>query len=95
MRTRDGGFLYAALHDPDGRAGQERLGWQFCWTGAHGSARQVLSVPGSLEKRLAPDASGFGNLYLAGDWTRNGINAASAESAAVSGYQAAQALHKA
>lgn len=95
MRARDGGFLYAALHDPDGRTGQDRLGWQFCWTGANGSARQVLSIPGSLDKRLAPDASGFGNLYLAGDWTRNGINAGSAESAAVSGFLAALAVGRA
>ena len=31
--------------------------------------RYVLSVPGSSRHRLRPDASGFDNLFLAGDWT--------------------------
>ena len=92
MRTSEGTFLHSTLHDPEAREGSGRLGWQYFWTGAHGSARQVLSVPGSLELRLASDASGFSNLTLAGDWTRNGINTASAESAVLSGIQAAAAL---
>ena len=92
MQALEGGFLYATLHDPNGGAGRQRLDWQFTWSGTHGSARQVLSTPGTLDNRLAPDPSGFANLFLAGDWTRNGINAASAESAAVSGFQAAAAI---
>ena len=92
MQALEGGFLYATLHDPNGGAGRQRLDWQFTWSGIHGSARQVLSTPGTLDNRLAPDPSGFANLFLAGDWTRNGINAASAESAAASGFQAAAAI---
>ncbi len=94
MRTQDGGFLYSTLHDPQGRSGADRLGWQFVQAGEHGSQRQTLTAPGALEYRLPPDDSGFTNLYLAGDWTRNDLNAPSAEAAAISGIMAASALSK-
>lgn len=54
--------------------------------------RYVLSVPGSTRYRLRADASGFANLYLAGDWTENVINASCVEAAVISGLRAAQAL---
>ncbi len=94
MQAGDGGFLYAALHDTNRGTGRERLGWQFVWSGAHGSQRQVLAVPGSLEKRLAPGASGFANLFLAGDGTRNGLNGPSAEAAVISALQAVEAMDR-
>jgi len=56
------------------------------------SERYVLSVAGSTQHRLAPGASGFGNLYLAGDWTANGMNAGCVEAAAISGSLAARAI---
>lgn len=94
MRTEGGGFLFAALHDPEGRSGPNRLSWQYEWAGEYGSLRQTQVVPGTLGYRLSPDSSGFTNLYLAGDWTRNGLNAPSAEAAVISGIQAANALIK-
>ena len=36
------------------------------------SERYVLSVPGSGEHRIAPDDTGFSNLYAVGDWTACG-----------------------
>ena len=39
-----------------------------------------------------PDESGFADLYLAGDWTRNGLNVGCVEAATVSGMQAARAV---
>lgn len=54
--------------------------------------RYVLSVPGSTRYRLRSDQSGFDNLYLAGDWTYNGINAGCVEAAAISGRRAAAGL---
>lgn len=57
--------------------------------------RYVLSVPGTIRHRLAPDESGFANLYLAGDWTRNVINGGSVEAAVASGVAAAEAIVRA
>ena len=56
------------------------------------SERYVLSVRGSLFSRLPPGASGFSNLFLAGDWTRNGLNYGCIEAAVMSGRQAARAI---
>jgi uncharacterized protein with NAD-binding domain and iron-sulfur cluster len=56
------------------------------------SERYVLSVAQSLEHRLWPGDSGFANLYLAGDWTYNGINSGCVEAAVMSGMLCANAL---
>lgn len=58
----------------------------------YGSERYVLSTTGSIFHRLAPDESGFANLFLAGDWTRCGINAGCVEAATISGIAAAAAI---
>lgn len=52
----------------------------------------VLSVRGSLFSRLRPGSSGFANLFLAGDWTRNDLNYGCIEAAVMSGRQAARAI---
>jgi len=52
----------------------------------------VLSTPGSSAYRLDPGNSGFSNLYLAGDWTRSGLNTGCVEAAVMSGLAAAQSL---
>lgn len=54
--------------------------------------RYVLSLPGSMQHRLAPHQSGFDNVWLAGDWTRNAINGGSVEGAVSSGLMAAQGI---
>lgn len=54
--------------------------------------RYVLSVPNSTQYRLKTDESGFENLYLTGDWIRNGFNAGAIEPTVVSGLQTARAL---
>lgn len=56
------------------------------------SERYVLSVKGSTQYRLRGDNSGFSNLYLAGDWTVNGINAGCVEATAMSGMVVSHAL---
>ena len=53
------------------------------------SDRYVLCVPGSDQHRLRSDESGYDNLFLAGDWTDNGLNAGCIEAAVLSGLQAA------
>ena len=52
----------------------------------------MLTPSGSVEKRLPSGASGFVNLVLAGDWTRNGIDAGCVEAAVMSGIRAGYAL---
>ena len=52
----------------------------------------MLSVAGSRKYRLKPGASGFANLFLAGDWTHHGLDVGCGESAALSGVQASRAI---
>ncbi len=74
------------------RAGAARLDAQFWRANIDPTERYVLSVPGSLAARLAPDDSDFVNLYLAGDWTKTSLNAGCAEAAIESGLLAARAI---
>jgi uncharacterized protein with NAD-binding domain and iron-sulfur cluster len=92
MQGRNGGFAYSTLHDPTGARGGRRLDWQYFRVNDYGSERYVLSVPNSVGRRLRSDQSGFDNLYLAGDWTLNGINAGCVEAATNSGLEAARGL---
>jgi len=81
------------LVDPHGSAGVERLKAQYWTVNVDPTERYVLSVPGSLEARLPNKrGTGFSNLYLAGDWTRNGINAGCVEAAVMSGLLASRAV---
>jgi hypothetical protein len=57
------------------------------------SARYVISPPGAIGgTRLHPAGSTFNHLWLAGDWTLNGLNAGCAEAATTSGILASRAL---
>lgn len=73
--------------------GAARFDQQFWQANINPSERYVLARPGTLQYRLDPGQSGFGNLFLAGDWTRvPDINAGCVEVAAMSGLMAASAL---
>jgi uncharacterized protein with NAD-binding domain and iron-sulfur cluster len=90
--ARGSHFDWSVLVDPDGREGPERLKAQYFRANFPPTERYVLSLPGTIRYRLWPDQSGYENLILAGDWTRNGIDAGSIESAVTSGMLAAQAI---
>jgi uncharacterized protein with NAD-binding domain and iron-sulfur cluster len=90
--TAADGFDWAQLVDLDERVGAERLLAQFWIANVEPTERYVLSVPGSLRYRLRSDRSGFTNLYLAGDWTFNGMNLGCVEAAVMSGMRAARAI---
>jgi uncharacterized protein with NAD-binding domain and iron-sulfur cluster len=77
---------------PDDADGEERFDSQFWRANVDPSERYVLSLPGTTRYRLDPGASGFENLYLAGDWTRCLINAGCVEAAVISGLMAARAV---
>ena len=57
--------------------------------------RYTLSVAGSAKARLAPDGSGFENLFLAGDWTQSPLNLGCAEGATMSGMLAGRGVLRA
>lgn len=52
----------------------------------------TLTVPGKVHLRLAPGGSFVENLYLAGDWTRNGFDIGSFETAVLSGLICAREI---
>ncbi|MEE4298152.1 MAG: hypothetical protein V2J24_01810 [Pseudomonadales bacterium] len=56
------------------------------------SERYVLSVPGSIEHRLAADEAPFDNLFLAGDWVKTNISAGCVEAAMSAGLLAARGV---
>jgi uncharacterized protein with NAD-binding domain and iron-sulfur cluster len=82
-------------HPTDAHASTaERFDAQFFRANLSGTMRYTLSVPGSGVHRLRVDDSGYGNLFLAGDWTNFGLNVGYIEGALISGVQAAQALRR-
>lgn len=88
----DGRFDLSLLWGPKDQSPEERFQTQYFRQNFYGSERYVLSVPNSVQYRLPPDDSGFENLYLAGDWTRCGINAGCVEAATISGLVCARGL---
>jgi len=52
----------------------------------------VLTPPGSVQHRLRPHGSGFTNLFLAGDWTRNNLDMGAVECAVMGGRLCARAI---
>ena len=87
-----GKFDFSLLHAEGAKTGAAKFKAQYFRENLYGSERYVLSVPNSVQYRLAPDNSGFENLFLAGDWTRCGINAGCVEAATISGLGAARGL---
>ena len=92
-RAFQGGvFDWNVVFDPMGRVGPARLEAQYMRANVAGTDRYVTTPAGSVHARLDPEASGFDNLMLAGDWTHNGIDGGCVEAAVVSGERAAAAL---
>jgi len=81
--------LLCGAGDVDGSA---RLDAQYWRANIDPSDRYVQSLPGTDRLRLRADGSGYADLYLAGDWTDNGLNAGCIEAAVLSGLQAANAV---
>lgn len=90
--AKDGKFDLSLLWASPGQSPENAFQSQYFRQNFYGSERYVLSVPNSVQYRLPPDDSGFENLFLAGDWTRCGINAGCVEAATISGLIAARGL---
>lgn len=83
---------WEALIDRCNGVGDERFKAQV-WKANYGpNQRYTLSLAGSVRYRLRVDEAGYENLYLAGDWVRNGSDIGTVEGAVVSGLQAAVAI---
>jgi uncharacterized protein with NAD-binding domain and iron-sulfur cluster len=81
-------FDYRAYAPPT----QRRFFAQYPRVNINPSDRYVLSVPGSVFKRMEAGKSGVDNLFLAGDWVRTGINAGCVEASVMAGRAAAAAI---
>lgn len=89
---KNGKFDTSLLHAEGAKTGEAKFKAQYFRENFYGSERYVLSVPGSVKYRLPADGTGFENLFIAGDWTRCGINAGCVEAATISGLAAARGL---
>jgi uncharacterized protein with NAD-binding domain and iron-sulfur cluster len=86
------GLNETLLFDPDPSAGGSPLARQYVRANTSPSELYVQSPKNSVYTRMDANQSGFANLFLAGDWTRNGLNAGAAEAAAKSGARCAAAI---
>ena len=91
-RRPEGGFNWELLHTDDDAPGGDPLDSQYWRANVDPSDRYVQCMPGSVVHRLRADRSGYRNLFLAGDWIDNGLNAGCIEAAVISGIQAANAV---
>lgn len=73
------------LVDPKRCTGEDRLDAQYFRANVDPTEHYVLSVTNSTPYRLRADQSGYANLFLTGDWTKNPINAGCIEAAVMSG----------
>ena len=85
-------FRWELLFDTSDQVGPERIKAQWLRANVEPSERYVLSAPGTSALRLRSDQSGFSRLFLAGDWTANGLNAGCMEAAVISGLQASRGI---
>jgi uncharacterized protein with NAD-binding domain and iron-sulfur cluster len=90
----DGGFRWDLLcaNDVESGSGPDRFGSQYWRANIDPSDRYVQALPGTAPYRMRADDSGLDNLFLAGDWIDNGLNAGCIESAVLGGLQAANAI---
>ena len=90
-RRRDGSFDWECWSTA-AAARAPRADAQYWRANVTPSERYVLTPAGSVEHRLPSGDSGFENLALAGDWTRNGIDGGCVEAAVISGIEAAASI---
>jgi len=87
-----GRFDWSGVVDMHERQGADRLEGQYYRANDEPWERYVLSVQGSSAFRLEPASSGFDGLFVAGDWTRTGLDAGCVEGAVISGLKAARGI---
>jgi uncharacterized protein with NAD-binding domain and iron-sulfur cluster len=83
---------WSLLVDLEHRAAAARLQFQGKQANYGPAQRYTAARAGTLRYRLRADETGYANLYVAGDWTRNGTEIGCVEGAVKSGLLAAIAL---
>jgi uncharacterized protein with NAD-binding domain and iron-sulfur cluster len=92
-QSPDGTFRWEVLTDFAGSGhGVDLLDQQFLRANIDPTECCVQSAAGTTKFRLHPHESGFDNLILAGEATRNGFNTSAIEAAAMSGMAASRAI---
>jgi hypothetical protein len=86
------GIDWRLLVDLENREGPARFDGQRVSANYGPIQRYTLATAGALQYRLRVDESSYGNLYLAGDWTRNTADVGCVEGAVASGLLAAIAM---
>ena len=81
------GQLWPNCAPKDNPAGLDpnQLDSEYWRAGTNYTEHYVLSVPNSTQYRLLSDDLGIKNFFIAGDWTRNVINAGCVEAGTISG----------
>ena len=85
-------FDWRYLIAPDGARGEARFDAQYWRANFPPAERYVTTFAGTPQYRLRADESGVANLYLAGDWTKNGLDAGCVEAAVTSGMLCSRAI---
>ena len=91
-QTNPGVVDWNLLVDLENRVGRKRFDFQSVRANYGPIERFTAAQPGTLRYRLRADESGYRNLYLAGDWTRNGAIIGCVEGAVGGGMLAAIAI---
>jgi uncharacterized protein with NAD-binding domain and iron-sulfur cluster len=84
--------LWPEAVNPDGSLNWNLVMAQYYRANIDPTERYVLTVQATNQYRLKPSGSGYSNLFLAGDWTDNGLNIGAIEPTVRSGLQASQAI---
>jgi len=90
--VRNNGFNWDWLIAPDSDQGVKRFDAQYWRANVDPSERYVMSVVNSSKYRLKTDETGFTNLYITGDWIKNGMNAGCVEGAVQAGLITSRAI---
>jgi uncharacterized protein with NAD-binding domain and iron-sulfur cluster len=90
--TVTNGFNWNLLYDTKSETGIKRLDAQYWRANIDPTERYVLTAKGTSQYRMSPGSSGFTNLIITGDWTKNFLNTGCFEGAIMSAIEAAAAI---
>ena len=85
-------FNWDWLIDPKNGEGEKRFDSQYWRANIVPTERYVITPAESVQFRLKTDESGYKNLFLTGDWIKNGFDLGCVESAVMSGLQTSRAI---